>query len=144
VGVVALWAGAGSGGTAALGIAIAGLAGHSLSGPIVHLAHGHPLTALASLGLEGGLPAFTIGLGLGMKCSEFCGSTIFLLLIGTPLALSIGTAVDSAALAWDDNPKARDGAPKPAVSLAPLVLPPLRMGALHLPPPAGAALVGTF
>jgi hypothetical protein len=120
-------------------VALVGLIGHGISGPIVHLAHGRPLAALGSLGLEAGLPALTVGLALGPTCTGNCVSQFWWLLIATPIALSIGTAVDSAALAWEDRPKV-----KPTVSVAPLVLPPLRMGTLHLPSPAGAALVGTF
>jgi hypothetical protein len=128
-----------------LGVAIAGLVGHGISGPIVHLAHGHPLTALASLGLEGALPGAVLGLGLGSCTSQTdgcLGGLLFTLFVGLPIALTAGTSIDSAALAWEDRP--RNDALTPTVRVAPLVLPPLRMGTVHLPPPAGAALVGTF
>jgi hypothetical protein len=142
--MMSLYLGALGASPVALGVAIAGLVGHGISGPIVHLAHGHPLLALGSFGLEAGLPALTVGLALGTRCSDLCDTNVLVLVVGTPIALSIGTAIDSAALAWEDRPKAREGALAPAVRIAPLVLPPLRTGSLRLPSPAGAALVGRF
>jgi hypothetical protein len=126
----------------------AGLAGHGLSGPVVHLAHRHPLKALASLGLEAGLPAIAFAT-LFVPCNAGddvgpCASLLVGLFLLLPLTLTAGTAIDSAALAWEPAAPRR-AALAPSWTLAPLVLPPPRVAsAPALTPPAGVAVVGTF
>jgi hypothetical protein len=125
---------------------ITGLVGHGLSGPIVHLVHGHPLRALASFGLEAALPAAVFGLAMATPChDEVCSTSLEIIAIGFPLALSAGTAIDSAALGWEDRvapAKATTGLA--SFTVAPLVLPPLHTGSTTSPRPMGAAMVGTF
>jgi hypothetical protein len=140
---------AGGGSSAALGFAVAGALGHGLSGPIVHLAHGHPLKALASFGLEAALPLLVAAAGAAVSSnnstSDEDGPSVGLLviLLAAPIALTAGPAIDSAALAWEDRPPS-DKAAGVTFNVAPLVLPPLRAGAAHAPAPVGVALVGTF
>ena len=127
-------------------VALAGLVGHGFSGPIVHLAHGHPLKALASLGLEAALPAAFLATALLSPCNggDVCAGPLFAGLIGVPIALTAGAAIDSSALAWEDCPAAPARAGSVSYSLAPLMLPSLKVGVPQTPRPAGVALVGTF
>jgi hypothetical protein len=136
----------GSGSTAGFAVAITGLVGHGISGPIVHLAHGHPLKALASLGLEAALPGAFIGLmfATSHSCEDICAGPVLFGLVGVPLAMTVGPAVDSAALSWEDPPSAKDAAAKPSLHVAPLMLPSLKVGAGRASSPGGVSLVGTF
>ena len=136
----------GNGGSASVGMIITGLVGHGLSGPIVHLVHGHPLKALASFGLEAALPAAIFGAAMASPCSdEVCSTSLMIAVVGLPVAFTAGTAIDSAALGWEDRvtpAKATTGLG--SITVAPLVLPPLRTGSTTSPRPMGASLVGTF
>lgn len=135
-----------------LPLTVLGFVGAGISGPIVHLVHQQPMKALASFGLEAALPAALLigGIASAAACADndaedICIGPALLLLIGLPIALSAGLAIDSAALAWEDRPATSAKAPAVNFSVAPLALPPLRLGAAHLaPPPVGIALVGTF
>jgi hypothetical protein len=144
----AIGAGAASsstGSNVAAGMVVGGLAGHGLSGPIVHLAHGHPLKALASLGLEGALPtAFILAATLTPCNGEICGGNILAGVIGVPIALTAGAAIDAAALAWEDAPGPRYRTGLASISLAPQMVAPPTVGASQVPRPTGVALVGTF
>lgn len=131
----------GSSEKAGTGVLVAGLIGHGISGPIVHLAHGKPLKALASFGLEAALPGAMIAIGALSPCNDdFCGANLAALAIGVPIALTAGAVIDSSALAWEE--RSRPSAT--SISLAPLVLPPPHIGAGSTPRPAGVSLVGTF
>ena len=148
--VVGLAGAATSGSTAGAAFLVSGVIGHAISGPIVHLVHHHPLKALASFGLEAALPGAAV-LGVvaaAASCNNIddgCVSAVLLVaILGLPIALTAGPAIDSAALAWEDRPASSDKAPAVTWNVAPLVLPPLRPGAAHVPAPAGVALVGTF
>jgi hypothetical protein len=142
--IIGAVAGSGSGGNASTVVGLAGLIGHGISGPIVHLVHGHPLRALASFGLEAALPGTVIGALLATPCTnDVCSSTVYLALIGLPVAFTAGTALDSSLIAWEDRP-AKAFAGLSSFTVAPLVLPPLHTGSTPGPRPAGAALVGTF
>jgi hypothetical protein len=132
-----------------------GLIGRGISGPIVHLAHHRPAKALASLALEAALPAAALGAvfasaaagnGGGGGDDDFPNLAPFFLGISlVPLAFSAGTAIDSAALAWEDRPPPSQSAQAVTWSVAPLTLPALHAGAAHPGPvPMGAGLVGTF
>jgi hypothetical protein len=133
---------------AGLGVAIAGLAVHGISGPIVHLAHGHPLKALASFGLEAALPGAIFGLTYAAVSTSQPDSTgvgpFLLLVIGMPIAWTAGTTVDIAALSWEDPSTAKRTAAQPSLHVAPLMLPPLKVGAVRAPSPGGVSLMGTF
>lgn len=136
-----------SGSDAGLKVAIAGLVGHGISGPIVHFAHGQPLRAIGSLLLEAGLPGLVLGGALAGASGcreEVCIGPAVAMVIGLPVALTLGASLDAAALAWEPSSPTRDVARNLTVGVTPLVLPPLRMGSNRLPAPAGAALTGTF
>jgi hypothetical protein len=134
-------------------IALASLVGRGITGPIVHLAHGHPLKALASLGLEGALPGLVLAAFFAQvkQCrtassdGAFCVAPLVTALVGMPIALTLGAAVDSGALAWEDNPAAQRPGQKITWTVAPIVLPPLHAGTAHVgPTPVGGGLVGMF
>jgi len=137
---------AGQGSSAAAGFTLAGLIGRGLSGPIVHLAHHRPLTALASFGLEAALPALVLTAAFTASCHDqnVCAGELFAFVVGLPIALTVGPAIDSTALAWEDRPASSDKAAGVTFSVAPLVLPSPRPGTAHAPAPTGIALVGTF
>jgi hypothetical protein len=61
-----------------------------------------------------------------------------------PTPWTAGTTVDIAALSWEDPPAAKSAAEKPSLHLAPLMLPPLKVGAVRAPAPGGVSLIGTF
>jgi hypothetical protein len=76
--------------------------GYLLAAPIVHVAHGNPGRAVASLGLRVGLPVAFFGVGaLVEDCQgrEFCG--LASLVIGVPLGMATAIALDAAVLARD-------------------------------------------
>lgn len=95
------------------GFIISGMAGRGLSGPIVHLGHGRPLHALASLGLESS--GILVGIGVasfvGRACPRLAGADVgpscnmgafITLQMALPLAVSItGTMIDAMVLAHD-------------------------------------------
>ncbi len=140
-------AGASSESGAGSAVAVAAFIARGLTGPIVHLAHHQPLRALGSLALEGALPAIFLVGAFAPHCSDFCEGSLLSLIVGLPIALTAGTAIDVGALGYEPGPAKAQGPAEPAPrwSLAPLVLPPLHLGAAHAgPTPAGAAAVGTF
>jgi hypothetical protein len=127
------------------GLFTVGLLGRGIAGPIVHLAHGHLLKALASLGLDLGLPGAVAITAFALPCGsddggESCYSRYFTLFIGVPITLMAGLVVDTVVLAKDPVPRAV-ASPAPTWSLAPVVLPPSAHGARA---PAGLAVVGSF
>jgi hypothetical protein len=76
--------------------------GYLLGAPIVHLAHGNPGRAAASLGLRVGLPLAFFGTGLIIEdCpkGDFCGLASFV--IGVPLGMAAAIALDASLLARD-------------------------------------------
>lgn len=106
--------------------------------------HGHPLKALASFGLEAVLPSLFVTAAFALPChEEICSANYVAFYIATPIALSAGLAIDSAALAWEDAPPPRVRAARPSFGVSPLVLPPLRVGAA-LPSGLHAVFVNGF
>jgi hypothetical protein len=76
--------------------------GYLFGAPIVHLVHGNPGRAAASLGLRVGLPIAFVGVGLAVEDCEgrdFCGFAS--VLIGLPLGMATAIALDAAVLARD-------------------------------------------
>jgi len=76
--------------------------GYLLGAPIVHLAHGNPGRAVASLGLRVGLPVAFVGVGTVLEdCQgqDFCG--LASVLIGVPLGMATAIALDAAVLSRD-------------------------------------------
>lgn len=134
-------------------IAFGALVARGITGPIVHLVHGHPLKALGSLALEGALPGVFVGAMYAevQQCNtstgddDFCVAPILTLIVAMPIALTAGAVIDSTVLAWEDRPNVQGPDPKVRWSVAPIALPPLRVGAAHAGPmPMGAGVVGTF
>jgi hypothetical protein len=76
--------------------------GYVLGAPIVHLVHGNPGRAAASLGLRVALPIAFFGVGTTMEdChgQDFCGFGSFV--IGVPIGMAAAIALDAAVLARD-------------------------------------------
>jgi hypothetical protein len=76
--------------------------GYVLGAPIVHLVHGNPGRAAASLGLRVALPMAFFGVGTTIEdCrgQDFCGVRSFV--IGVPLGMVAAMALDAAVLARD-------------------------------------------
>jgi len=76
--------------------------GYLFGGPIVHLVHGNPGRAAASLGLRVALPIAFVGVSAALDdCHgrESCG--LGSLVIGVPLGMAAAIALDAAALARD-------------------------------------------
>lgn len=142
--------------------------GHGLSGPIVHLAHGHVSKAGASFLLSAVLPA--AALGVNFESFHLCDSreresritetcfipTAILFFITIPATFVGGMIVDAVVLANEDD-KLRAAAARGRVgasfSLAPLLVPPLQSdqgiaGAWQKgwgrEAPVGVSLVGRF
>lgn len=133
LGTGAAWAGSGSSGngTAAPVLLVGGLGGVALGGPIVHLAHGHPLRALADLGLR--VSAVTLGGFVGGEivaastarsgCQNNDVGCLPQTLGGVALGALVGTvaasAIDAAVLSYDEP--ARPPASVSAFSWSPSV-----------------------
>jgi len=76
--------------------------GYLLGAPVVHLAHGNPGRAAASLGLRVALPIAFFGVGTVIEdChgQDFCG--LGSMVIGVPLGMATAIALDAALLARD-------------------------------------------
>lgn len=88
-------------------VPVGGLGVYLLGGPIVHLAHGHPGIAAASLGIRAGLPvagALT-GAVLGKQdCSNCEFSGLVYAVIGAGLGAASAIAIDAAAFGREDVP----------------------------------------
>jgi hypothetical protein len=132
-----------------VGLLAAAAAGHVFSGPIVHFANGQPLKAGISFLIEGIVPAGVATAGLFSLGHDGTTSTV-LLLAAFPITWVAGMVVDTAVLAKKEvKSKPEKG---PAISLAPLVVQPLRANTgrsafskgWSRETPMGLSLVGQF
>jgi hypothetical protein len=90
-------------------LAEVGVVGYVVAAPIVHAAHGRPLTGLASAGLRIGLPVAGALAGLAVAdCSaeaHFCG--LGEALAGLVAGIAGAIAIDAAVLAREPAPRER-------------------------------------
>lgn len=100
------------------------VAGYALGAPIVHVAHGRPLTGLGSFGLRVVLPVLGAYIGLAaVPCppsrEEGCG--LGALPLGFAIGAMVASVIDAAALAWEERPVVAET--PAAISFAPAFTP---------------------
>lgn len=134
-------------GAASNGVWALGAAGHVLTPPIVHWAHGHGMKGLASLGLTVGAPLVLGGTGflIGISADSNRENDLPLYtFVGTVLGLSMGTIaatiIDVTVLAKEEEKRS------PAPSARASTSPPASMAILPIfeKNRTGLALIGQF
>jgi hypothetical protein len=115
--------GGGDGGNSISSVLLLGAFGaYALGGPVVHLVHGNPGRAFASLGMRVGGPILLAFAGVaaencGNQGGDFCG--LGGALLGVTAGVITAVAVDAAVFAYDERPESRAAAPRFRLGLSP-------------------------